>query len=178
MLNLPSPQRLYRNIVYCNIGFMDADHRVEFDVRVGLGEGGGPGHNRWHPDISPVARVKPGELIALDLWDGLDAQVVPDTSPQELLDFNGFRTHAMTGPIFIEGAEPGDLLHTEIVRIEPDNRGFTCVLPNLGLLSDRLSEPFIVWWTLEDGVARSEDLPGVTIPSAPFIGLTRMARSA
>lgn len=156
---------------------MDTDHRIEFDRRVALADGGSPGHNRWHPDIEPVLRIKPGETVALDLWDGLGAQVTPISRAEDLLEMDEYRNHAMVGPIFIEGAEPGDLLTAEILRIEPDQFGFTFVLPRLGALGERFSDPFLVKWHIEDNVARSDDLPGVAIAGAPFIGVIGVAPS-
>jgi len=156
---------------------LNSDHRIEFDRRVGLGVAGGPGHNRWHPDVEPVLRMMPGETLAVDLWDGLDVQITPASTATDLLAMDHFRNHAMVGPIFIEGAEPGDLLTVELLRIEPDAFGFTFVLPTFGALGDRFSDPFLVKWRIEANVARSDDLPGVAIVGAPFVGLIGVAPS-
>ena len=84
----------------------------------------------------------------------------------------------MTGPVFVEGAEPGDLLDVEILEIEPADWGYTIVLPRLGLLDFRFEEPFVVEWDLSGGIARSEQIPGVAIPGAPFLGVVGVAPSA
>jgi formamidase len=156
---------------------MKADHRIEFDSKVSLANAGGPGHNRWHPDVAPVLRIMPGDSVALDLWDGLDAQVTPMSRVEDLLEMDHYRNHAMVGPIYIEGAEPGDLLTVEILRIESDQFGFTFVLPKLGALGERFTDPFLVKWRIEDNLARSDDLPGVVITGAPFVGLIGVAPS-
>lgn len=135
------------------------------------------GHNRWHPDIAPVARVAPGQVIALDLRDGLDHVFTRDTTIADLQQVDWNIDIPMTGPLFIEGAEPGDLLEVEIIQIEPDNVGYTAIIPNFGLLGERFPDPYLVKWHVEDGFARSSDLPRVRIPGSPFLGLMGVAPS-
>jgi formamidase len=83
----------------------------------------------------------------------------------------------MTGPFFVEGAEPGDALAVEILSVEAEAFGWTCLLPGFGVLADRFPDPFLVKWELADGVARSPDLPGVAIPGRPFLGLVGVCPS-
>src|SRR5919202_670156 len=78
--------------------------------------------------------------------------------------------HPLTGPVYVEGAEPGDLLEVEIVEVVPDSYGYTVQVPGFGFLRDVFPEPFIVRWSIADGWATSDDLPGVRIPGAPFMG--------
>jgi formamidase len=78
--------------------------------------------------------------------------------------------HPVTGPVYIQGAEPGDLLDIEIVDIEPEPYGYTVQVPGFGFLRDEFPEPFKVNWDIAEGWATSADLPGVRIPGAPFMG--------
>ena len=78
--------------------------------------------------------------------------------------------HPLTGPVYVEGALPGDLLEVEIVEVLPDSYGYTVQVPGFGFLRDVFVEPFMVRWDLADGWATSADLPGVRIPAAPFMG--------
>ena len=139
----------------------------------------GSGHNRWHPDIPPLASIEPGEAIGIDVRDGLDCQVT-ETSPPKgaALNLDLQRAHPLTGPIAIAGAEPDDLLTVEVIDIEPASFGFTGVRPGGGLLGDEVSEGFVARWTIRDGLARSEDVPGVVIRGAPFLGVMGVAPSA
>jgi formamidase len=136
------------------------------------------GHNRWHAEIPPLVAVEPNELISIDIRDGLDGQVTetdPPSGSPFTLDL--LRGHPLTGPIAIVGAEPGDLLTVEIVDIEPASFGFTCVRPGGGLLGEEISEPFIARWTIRNGLARSDDVPGVVIQGSPFLGVMGIAPS-
>jgi len=153
------------------------DHRIRVDVTKPLVSEGRLGHNRWHPAIEPIARVAPGETVAVDLRDGMDVQITPESTTRSLLDYSGYRGNPMTGPLFIERAEPGDLLDVEILKIETGRFGFTSIIPGIGLLSDRYQEPFLVQWQIEKNLARSNDLPGVVIQRRPSLGVMGVAPS-
>src|SRR5215470_8587116 len=77
------------------------------------------GHNRWHPDIPPVVKVDPGEVVGIETRDALDGQVTPHSSAADLLKTSLGVVHPLTGPVYINGAEPGDLLEVAIVDVEP-----------------------------------------------------------
>jgi formamidase len=150
---------------------------IGVDVRTPLSAAPHSGHNRWHPDIAPVAVVAAGETIVVDVRDGLDGQVVAGTSADALRSLDMRRGHPMTGPFFIDGAQPGDLLEVEILEVIPDHFGWTIIVPGLGLLGDRFDEHFVVRWTIEGAHARSDDLPGVKVPGEPFLGVVGVAPS-
>jgi formamidase len=150
---------------------------IDLDVRTPLVEAPEVGHNRWHPEIPPIARVEPGVTVVLDLRDGLDGQITAETTAEDIRSMDMNRGHPLTGPFYVEGAEPGDVLEVETLAIEPDGFGSTIIIPGFGLLADRFPEPFVVKWTIADGVARSAELPGVAIPGVPFLGLVGVAPS-
>ena len=128
------------------------------------------GHNRWHPDIPPVIRCDPGEDVILETRDAFDGQFGPDTPPDVLATPNLDVLHPLTGPVYVDGAEPGDLLDVEISDIEPDRYGYTAQVPGFGFLRDVFPEPFKVDWDIAGGWATSAALPGVRIPGVPFMG--------
>jgi formamidase len=139
----------------------------------------GADHNRWHPDIPPIARVAPGEVVSFRTYEGSDGQITRETRSPEFMEIDTDLIHALTGPFFVEGAEPGDLLRIEVLEIEPNDWGVTVVWPGsgFGMLAEDFSEPFIVQWRIGDNCARSDDLPGVAIPGAPFLGIMGVAPS-
>lgn len=134
-------------------------------------------HNRWFPDLDPVLEVEPGEEIVLELRDGMDGELDPELTAEGLGSISLDANHAMTGPIAVRGAEPGDTVVVEILDIEPGSYGATAVIPGFGLLGDHFDRPFMVRWDIADGYARSEDLPGVVIRGAPFLGTIGVAPS-
>jgi formamidase len=148
---------------------------VRIDRTKALAEDATTGHNRWHPDIPPVIWCDPGEEVVLETRDAFDGQFPRDVSLDVVRAPNLDRLHPLTGPVYISGAEPGDLLDIEIVDIEPDSYGYTTQVPGFGYLRDVFPEPFKINWDIADGWATSPDLPGVRIPGAPFMGTIGLA---
>ena len=135
------------------------------------------GHNRWHPDIPPAVQAEPGEEVVLQTRHALDGQVAPDTKAEDLLGVDLNLVHPLTGPVYVQGAEEGDLLEVNILNIEPAGWGFTTIVPGFGFLRDLFLDPFIISWKIQDGYAHSGDLPGVRVPGAPFMGTIGVAPS-
>ena len=151
--------------------------RISLDLTKPCASEPDKGHNRWHPDIPPVMRVEQDAELIMDTRDGLDMQVTPHTSAADLQGLDLNRAHALTGPIYVDGAEPGDLLEVTIIRIDPASFGFTTIFPGFGLLRGTFEEPFLVKWDMKDGYATSSDLPGVRVPDASFMGVMGVAPS-
>ncbi len=134
-------------------------------------------HNRWHPDVEPIATVAPGEELTLVTRDGIDGQLTPQSTHADILDLDLGLGHPLTGPVFVEGAEPGDVLAVELLAYETAGFGVTAVIPGFGFLSDLFTDPYLVKWEIRDGLARSEQLPGVAVPEATFAGVAGVAPS-
>jgi len=122
------------------------------------------GHNRWHPDIPPVLEVEPGEEVVLETRDASDCQIKPGMTVADLVSLDAKVAHPLTGPVYIKGARPGDLLEIEYLDIVPQPGGWTRNRPGAGFLRDLFTEPYLVHWEIKDGWATSPQLPGVRIP--------------
>lgn len=155
-----------------------ACHEIRLDVTKPLAAQSDRGHNRWHPDIAPVLRIQAGDEVLIDTLDAGDAQLRSDLGVEQLGAVNLNRVHPLTGPVAVEGAEPGDLLVVELLEAAPATWGYTLSVPGFGFLRERFAEPFLVRWQLADGYAVSDDLPGVTLPAEPFLGTIGVAPSA
>lgn len=147
-----------------------ASHEIRIDRSKTLLEEPSTGHNRWHPDIPPVVRAEPGDEVVLETRDAFDGQMGPTATLGTVAAPNLDVVHPLTGPVYVEGAEAGDLLEVEILDVEPDRYGYTVQVPGFGFLRDEFPEPFKVSWDIADGWATSPDLPGVRIPGSPFMG--------
>jgi formamidase len=132
------------------------------------------GHNRWHPDIPPVIEAEPGEEVVLQTRDASDGGVTREKGRAE---GGRGRIHPLTGPVFIAGAEPGDLLEVEFLEIAPEPWGWTSAGPRMGLLPDLLTERQTFIWDIKDGWATSTGIPSVRIPSGCFMGTVGVAPS-
>jgi len=136
------------------------------------------GHNRYHPEIAPVIEVGEGEEIGLETRDALDGQITPATTVADFPSLNSGAVHPLTGPVFVKGAEPGDILEIEFTDIVAQPTAFSMIMPGLGFLRDVMTDPFLVHWRIADGWAVSDEIPGVRIPGAPFMGVSGVAPSA
>jgi formamidase len=153
-------------------------HAIRIDRTKPLAAEPNTGHNRYHPAVAPLLEVGEGEDVSLDTRDGVDGQIGPGTTIADLATFDAGRVHPLTGPIFVKGAEPGDMLEVEFVDIIAQPTAFSAVVPGLGFLRDVMTTPFIVQWKIRDGFATSAELPGVRIPGASFMGISATAPSA
>jgi formamidase len=134
-------------------------------------------HNRWHPGLQPVATVAPGDEVTFDCTDGIGGQLDRSSTHAEAGGLNLGVAHPITGPVAVEGAEPGTVLEVDFLGYEPDDFGTTAVIPGFGYLADLFPEPFLVKWEIAGGLARSEELPGVAVPQDMFAGVIGVAPS-
>jgi formamidase len=160
---------------------MPQEHIVSIDPSKPLGEEPGTGHNRWHEDIEPVVEVDPGDTVVYETRDAFDGQLNRASTAEDVenLDLSG--VHPLTGPVFVKGAEPGDLLEVKLVAVEADpweQWGYTVEVPGFGFLRDEFPDPYIVHWRLHGNeYAESEQLPGVRIRCNPHPGVLGLAPS-
>ena len=114
---------------------------IEVDYSKRCGDEPTKGHNRWHPDIPPAVEVEQGEEVVLQTRDAFDGGITPNSTPQNLMQtVNLNLVHPLTGPVFVKGAEPGDLLEINTLNIEPAKWGFTAIIPGFGFLRDLYPE--------------------------------------
>src|SRR5579864_1450557 len=136
------------------------------------------GHNRYHPEIAPAIEVGEGQEVVLETRDALDGQIRPNSTVADFATLNAGVVHPLTGPVYVKGAEPGDLLEIEYLDIAAQPTAFSMILPGLGFLRDIMTEPFLVHWQIRDGWATAAQIPGVRIRGAPFMGVSAVAPSA
>lgn len=126
--------------------------------------------NRYHPAIKPVGRARPGQLIRFETRDALDSNLNLQSEPKDVTAVDLNLVHPITGPVHIEGAKRGDVLAITLVDVEPDEYGYTTVVPGFGFLRDLYPKPYIANWKLNRMEAVSEQIPGVRVPFNGFMG--------
>jgi formamidase len=149
-----------------------------------------PGHNRWHPDIPVAAMVRPGDEFRLECRDWTDAQIGNNDSANDVRDIDLSRPHMLSGPIGIEGAEPGDLLIVDVLDLGPvpqqvgdvagQGWGYTGVFAKVnggGFLTDYYPDAYKAVWDFHGQVATSRHLPGVRFTGITHPGLFGTAPS-
>ncbi|KEO81449.1 acetamidase/formamidase family protein [Tumebacillus flagellatus] len=116
---------------------------------------------------APVLTVEDGATVVFETCDCFENQITAVDTPFEELDWD--RINPATGPVYIEGAEVGDILAVQIQRIHLADRGVMLTGPGLGVIGDDLKEVSIRLLPIEDGrVVFSEK---VKVPLNPMIGV-------
>lgn len=150
-----------------------------------------PGHNRWHPDVPTVAMVRPGAEFRLECRDWTDCQVGNNESANDVRDIDLTIPHMLSGPIGVEGAEPGDLLVVDLLDLGPvpqqtgdaagQGWGYTGVFAKAnggGFLTDYFPDAYKAIWDFHGQQAASRHLPGIRFTGITHPGLFGTAPSA
>lgn len=134
-----------------------------------------PTHSVWDRSLKPRLRIAPGDEVEIECVDSSGGQVRPGMAVAEFLKIDRTRIHALTGPIWIDGAEPGDVLEIEVLSTRHSGWGWSSVIEGLGFLKDRFRGPYLFHWQL-DGETTSSLAPAV-VPLRPFLGVMGVARA-
>ncbi|MGW3622602.1 formamidase [Streptomyces sp. NPDC000880] len=150
-----------------------------------------PGHNRWHPDIPPAASVRPGQDFRMECREWTDGQIGNNDSANDVRDVDLSCAHMLSGPIAVEGAEPGDLLVLDILDLGPipqeqgdvpgQGWGYTGIFAREnagGFLTDYYPDAYKAVWDFHGQQATSRHIPGVRYTGITHPGLFGTAPSA
>jgi len=129
----------------------------------------------------PVLRVHSGDTIALETMMHSHNQVVPGATIEQIkklrTDFPGRGPHTLTGPIYIEEAQPGDVLKVTLNKIVPRAYATNFNVPGLfGEFPSLYSDGQVKYLYLDLDKMTTEFLPGIVIPLKPFPGTLGVAR--
>lgn len=132
---------------------------------------------------APRARIKSGDTVVMETMMASQNQILPGISIDRItklrVDNPGRGPHTITGPIFVEGAAPGDTLKIRINRIVPRPYGANWNLPGtlkLGQFPDKFPEPQVKYFFLDTKRRTTQFLPGIELPVRPFPGILGVAR--
>ena len=157
-----------------------ASHRIAIDPSKSQAEEPRTGHNRWHEAIEPALEVEVGDVVTLETRDAFDGQLTRASTAADAAGLDLGPVHPITGPVYVKGAEPGDLLDVKLMAIDPDpfgSWGYTVQVPGFGFLADRFEQPWIAHWDLSPDYAESPQIPGVRLRYNPFPGTIGLAPS-
>jgi formamidase len=150
------------------------------------------GHNRWHPEIPPVATVKPGDSFRVHCREWFDGAMLNNDSADDILNAPLMCVHKLSGPFAVEGAKPGDLLIVDILDVGPipqedsgplagQGWGYTGIFSRNnggGFLTDRFPDAYKAIWDFKGQIATSRHVPEVSFPGLIHPGLMGTAPSA
>lgn len=134
-------------------------------------------HNRWHPDIPMVAMVKPGDEFRVECIDWTGGQISNDDSANDIRDVDLTKVHYLSGPIGVEGAEPGDLMVVDILDIgtlAESEWGFTGLFSKQnggGFLDEHYPDARKACWDFHGIYTSSRHIPNVRFAGIMHPGL-------
>jgi acetamidase/formamidase len=132
-----------------------------------------PTHSRWNAALAPRLTIAPGDIVHFETHDASGAQVHPGMTASEFQSIDRNRIHALTGPVAISGAQPGDVLQVDVLEVAHKGWGWSSIIPGLGFLKQRFDQPFLFHWTLD--AATSHSLAPAVLPLRPFCGVMGVA---
>jgi acetamidase/formamidase len=130
-------------------------------------------HGVWDNSLAPVVRIAPGDTITVEMQNASGGQLSAGSTASDLATLDFARVNPVTGPIFVEGAKPGDALVVEILELEVDAWGWTANIPGFGLLADRFTEPALRMSRIANGSV--ELFTGMRLAGVPMIGTIGVA---
>lgn len=142
-----------------------------------------PGHNRWHPDIPAVVSVNPGDVFRIECKDWTDGQIGNNDDPSDIRDVELQVVHVLSGPIHVNGVQPGDILVVDLLDIGAlpgDEWGFTGIFDREnggGFLTDHFPDAAKACWDLEGIYTKTRHIPGVRFAGITHPGLIGCAPS-
>jgi formamidase len=134
-------------------------------------------HNRWHPDIPMVAMVKPGDDFIVECYDWTGGQIANNDSADDVRDVDLTQVHFLSGPVGVEGAEPGDLLVVDILDIGALSEsqwgfnGFFSKKNGGGFLTEHFPEAQKSIWDFNGMFTKSRHIPAVEFAGLIHPGL-------
>ncbi|QHN02982.1 acetamidase [Granulicella sp. WH15] len=134
-----------------------------------------PTHSVWNRDLEPRLVVSSGDVVHMACTDATGGQLTLHSTATEFMAIDRTRIHALTGPIAVAGAEPGDVLQVDVLEVAHKGWAWTSVTPAMGYLSERFTEPYLFHWQLEPDVTRS--LAPAIVPLRPFCGVMGVAQA-
>lgn len=133
-------------------------------------------HLGWDREHQPQLHIDPGEVVELALQDCFDGQFDRTATATDVTNLDLSRTNPLTGPIAIEGVQPGMTVGIELLEITPDITGWTTILPGFGLLATDFPHAHVVTSDIATATITFGDV--AELPTRPFVGTVGLTPAA
>lgn len=138
---------------------MPTHHRIRLDTF----------HYRWDRSHAPAISIEDGDTVTFEINDVSSWQIAEKWSSNDLDKLDQSKLYPLAGPVYVEGAKPGDALVVDVLDVGIADFGWSCIVPGLGLLEE-FKNPFLYKWHLKN--KRFADFEsGIKIPIRPFCGV-------
>ena len=132
-------------------------------------------HSKFSRTIEPVLTVESGAVIEAFTEEATDGQLTPESGIDDLMNLSFDPIHPLTGPVFVEGAEPGDVLAVTLHEVDIMDWAWTAILPGFGFLAEDFTEPYLKTYEFEEGDEYVIFNENIRIPMRPFAGVLGVA---
>ena len=130
-------------------------------------------HYGWDNSIAPISEISTGDELEFELEEASGGQIGRRSKAKALATLDFAKINAVTGPVLVRDAEPGDVLEAEVRSIEGASWGWTGIIPGFGLLADEYPDPWLQIWKV--GKRSATGIRGVKIPVRRFPGTIGVA---
>ena len=133
-------------------------------------------HHGWNNANAPALTIAPGESVEFHTQDSSGGQLHRNSTVADLATLDFGKVNPVTGPVFVDGAEPGDAIAVTLLSFGPSGWGWTANIPGFGLLADQFTDPALHIWSYDpDSLAPALFGPGGRVPLKPFCGTIGLA---
>ena len=133
-------------------------------------------HFKWDNSRQPVLTIAPGDTVDFEILEASGGRIRPDSTAADILNLDSDVANPVTGPVFIDSAEPGDTLVVDVLDCQISQWGWTGIIPGFGLLANDFSEPYLHHSRYSSDFI--EFTPDIKIPTRPFPGTIGIAPAA
>lgn len=133
-------------------------------------------HFGWDNSNTPTLTIAPGESVEFDTIDSSGGQLSAESTAADVATLDFANINPVTGPVLIDGAEPGDALKVTLLDFAPSGWGWTANIPGFGLLANQFKETALHIWKYDPNtLSPSLFGPGGQVPLKPFTGTIGLA---
>ena len=133
-------------------------------------------HLSWDHATAPAITIAPGEIVEFDEIDALMGQITPQSGVEDVINIDFARVNPVAGPVYVDGAEPGDALKVTLLDFAPSGWAWTAIVPGFGLLADDFPEASLNIWNVDKAFKEPAAMADFAqIPLKPFCGTTGVA---
>jgi len=129
----------------------------------------------WDNSLAPALEIAPGQAVELHARDASGGQINQRSSVTDVAGIDFARVNPVSGPVYVQGARPGDVLAVEVLELRPGSWGWTAVIPGFGLLSEEFPEPWLRISAIDAALGTVRFSERVSLPLAPFPGTIGVA---
>ena len=129
----------------------------------------------WDNEIEPALEVESGDAVELHARDASDEQIHRESDARDIARIDFSHVNPISGPVFVKGARPGDVLAVELLELRPREWGWTAIIPGFGLLADEFTDPWLRISELDPDRATVRFSDRIALPLRPFPGTIGVA---